>query len=132
MNGVVTWGSVADAIGALATSIGLWTRTSDGITSANSKVAAAVDALAEHKRLAAEAVAEAKRQAAEATAKADQLSSKLYQIEIWARDEFVRKRSFETVVARVERGFADLKPEITGRLDRMSDRIEKINNAGEH
>jgi hypothetical protein len=52
------------------------------------------------------------------------LSAKLYQVEIWARDEFVRKGSFETVIARMEKGFSDLRQEITGRLDRMTDSIE--------
>lgn len=54
------------------------------------------------------------------------LSGKLYQVEIWARDEFVRKGSFEVVIARMERGFSDLKQEISARLDRMTDRIEHI------
>lgn len=57
------------------------------------------------------------------------LSAKLYQVEIWARDEFVRKGSFETVIARMERGFSDLKTEISSRFDRMTDRIEHI---GQH
>lgn len=69
---------------------------------------------------------EAKQAAAAATAKADALAAKLYQIEIWARDEFVRKSSFETVVARVERGFVDLKTEISNRLDKMTDKIDHI------
>jgi hypothetical protein len=33
------------------------------------------------------------------------LSAKLYQVEIWSRDEFVRKGSFEAVIARMEKGF---------------------------
>jgi hypothetical protein len=62
----------------------------------------------------------------------DLAAAKLYQVEIWARDEFVRKASFETVVARLERGFGELKSEITGRLDRMTDRIEHINSNSAH
>jgi hypothetical protein len=54
------------------------------------------------------------------------LSAKLYQVEIWARDEFVRKGSFETVIARMEKGFGDLRNEIAQRLDKMTDRIEHI------
>ncbi|WP_167771407.1 hypothetical protein [Bradyrhizobium niftali] len=54
------------------------------------------------------------------------MAAKLYQVEIWARDEFVRKSSFETVVARVERGFVDLKTEISNRLDKMADKIDHI------
>jgi len=58
------------------------------------------------------------------------LSAKLYQVEIWARDEFVRKGSFEAVIARMEKGFGDLRSEITQRLDKMTDRIEHIGGAG--
>ncbi len=54
------------------------------------------------------------------------LSAKLYQVEIWSRDEFVRKGSFEAVIARMEKGFGDLRSEITQRLDKMTDRIEHL------
>ena len=54
------------------------------------------------------------------------LSAKLYQMEIWSRDEFVRKGSFEAVIARMEKGFGDLRNEIAQRLDKMTDRIEHI------
>lgn len=54
------------------------------------------------------------------------LSSKIYTVEIWARDEFVRKSSFETVVGRLERGMDDLGNKIQVRLDKISERIEKI------
>ena len=53
-----------------------------------------------------------------------ELSAKIYQTEIWARDEFVRKGSFEAVIARMEKGFGDLRSEITQRLDKVADRIE--------
>jgi hypothetical protein len=122
MNGdVATWGSIVVALGCAVSIIGFWTRFSDRITKAETKAAAAADALAE-----------AKRKAEEAMAKADLAAAKLYQVEIWARDEFVRKASFETVVARLERGFGELKSEITGRLDRMTDRIEHINSSSAH
>lgn len=55
-----------------------------------------------------------------------ELSSKMYQVEIWSRDEFVRKGSFEAVIARMERGFGDLRTEIASRFDRMTDSIENI------
>lgn len=54
------------------------------------------------------------------------LEAKLYQVEIWSRDEFVRKGSFDTVVTRLEKGFADLRGEIGTRLDRMADKIDLI------
>ena len=56
------------------------------------------------------------------------LNSKVYQVEIWARDEFVRRGSFEQVIARVERGFSDMKSEIAGRLDKMTERIEHLHD----
>jgi hypothetical protein len=54
------------------------------------------------------------------------LSAKIYQVEIWARDEFVRKGSFEIVIARMETGFRELRAEIAGRLDSMSTKIDHI------
>jgi hypothetical protein len=56
------------------------------------------------------------------------ISAKVYQVEIWSRDEFVRKGSFETIIARMEKGFGDLRSEIASRLDRMTDRIEHLNS----
>lgn len=57
------------------------------------------------------------------------ISAKLYQVEIWSRDEFVRKGSFEAVIARMEKGFGDLRNEIASRLDKMTDRIEHIGHS---
>jgi hypothetical protein len=54
------------------------------------------------------------------------LSAKIYMVEIWARDEFVRKSSFETVVSRLEKGLGDLGDKIEGRFDRITERLEKI------
>lgn len=54
------------------------------------------------------------------------LSAKIYQVEIWARDEFVRKDSFGTVVSRLERGMEQLGEKIEAAVDRMTIRIEKI------
>jgi hypothetical protein len=112
---VVTWSAVAVGIGAVISIVTFWTRYSDRLTAAKAKADEAI-----------KAAEEAKQATLVATAKADALSAKLYQVEIWARDEFVRKSSFETVVARVERGFADLKTEISSRLDKMSDKIDHM------
>ncbi|QDP20653.1 hypothetical protein [Bradyrhizobium cosmicum] len=54
-----------------------------------------------------------------------ELHAKVYQVEIWARDEFVRKNSFEIVVARMERGLSELRGDITGRLDKMSEKMDR-------
>lgn len=61
---------------------------------------------------------------AEMTTEIAALQAKVYQVEIWARDEFVRKGSFEIVVARMEKGFDSLRGEITQRLDKMADKID--------
>lgn len=58
--------------------------------------------------------------------KAHAAVEKIYQVEIWARDEFVRKGSFDIVVSRMERGMENLGQRIEGRLDKITDRIEKI------
>ncbi|WP_338826697.1 hypothetical protein [Bradyrhizobium sp. 27S5] len=144
MSDAVTWGAIVTAIGALATIVGFWTRYSDRITKAEAAAAAAATAAAEAKRAAEAAIAEvkrtseaaiaeAKREAQAASQHAAELAAKLYQVEIWSRDEFVRKSSFEMVVSRLERGFAELKQDISGRLDRMTDRIETIkSNSPQH
>ncbi|MGY3482206.1 hypothetical protein ACVW1C_000089 [Bradyrhizobium sp. USDA 4011] len=127
MSDAVTWGAIAAAIGLLLTIIGFWTRYSDRITKAEAAAGAAATAAAS----AAAAAAEVKREAREAAEEARTLAAKLYQVEIWARDEFVRKTSFENVIRRLEAGFGELKSDIGGRLDRMTDRIETI-KAGAH
>jgi len=111
----VTWGAVAVAIGSLISIVTFWTRYSDRLTAAKAKADEAI-----------KEADEAKQVAAAANARAEALAGKLYQVEIWARDEFVRKSSFETVVSRVERGFADLKSEISIRLDKMSDKMDHM------
>ncbi|WP_338701925.1 hypothetical protein V5279_21515 [Bradyrhizobium sp. 26S5] len=139
MSDAVTWGAIAAAIGLLLTIIGFWTRYSDRITKAEAAAAAAATAAAgaataaaEVKRAAEIAIAEAKREAQAAAEEARALAAKLYQVEIWSRDEFVRKTSFENVIRRLEAGFGELKSDIGGRLDRMTDRIETIKTGAPH
>jgi hypothetical protein len=59
------------------------------------------------------------------------LNAKVYKIEIWARDEFVRKTSFETVIARLEKGMETLGNKVEGAVDKMAERIEKLNHHGQ-
>lgn len=115
---VVTWGAAIAAIMALLSIIGFWTRFSDRITKAENKATAAE-----------EDAKEARKALAECDSKVHALGAKLYQTEIWARDEFVRKASFEGVIIRMERGFSELKTEINTKLDRMTDRIEHLGHA---
>ncbi|MGY3689927.1 hypothetical protein ACVIGA_000007 [Bradyrhizobium sp. USDA 3240] len=140
MSDAVTWGAIAAAIGLLLTIIGFWTRYSDRITkseaaatAAATAAAGAAAAAAEVKRAGEIAIADARREAQQAAEEARTLAAKLYQVEIWARDEFVRKTSFENVIRRLEAGFGELKSDIGGRLDRMTDRIETIkSNSSQH
>jgi hypothetical protein len=78
--------------------------------------------------------AEASERAAIAQAEALRLvnaaNEKIYKVEIWARDEFVRKGSFEIVINRMEKGLGDLRGEIASRLDRMAERIERLGDGG--
>jgi hypothetical protein len=54
------------------------------------------------------------------------LQAKVYQVEIWARDEFVRKGSFEMVVARLEKNMDALGSRIELAVDRMATKIDKV------
>lgn len=107
------------------------TRVEGGI---RDKIAAETESLNEklgkvHERLAGverqqlEELAVLRREAGESIAA---IRTKVHEIETWARDEFVRKGSFETVVARMEKGIENLGEKIERRLDKMAERIEKI------
>lgn len=52
--------------------------------------------------------------------------AKIYQVEIWARDEFVRKGSFESVVTRLENSMQLLGSKIESAVDKMAVRIENL------
>lgn len=54
------------------------------------------------------------------------IRQKIHEFEKWSRDEFVRKGSFEIVIARMEKGMETLGDKIEKRLDRMAERFEKI------
>jgi len=56
------------------------------------------------------------------------LQAKIYQVEIWARDEFVRKGSFELVVAQIETSMRDLGLKIESAVEKMTAKIEKISH----
>lgn len=50
--------------------------------------------------------------------------AKVYQVEIWVRDEFVRKGSFEIIVARMEKSMELLGAEIEGAVEKMTSKLE--------
>jgi hypothetical protein len=56
------------------------------------------------------------------------LSSKIYQVEIWCRDEFVRKGSFDVVVGRLEKSMELLGAKVENAVDKLATRIENMNN----
>ncbi len=59
-----------------------------------------------------------------------ELQAKVYQVEIWARDEFVRKGSFEMVVTRLENSMLALGAKIETAVDKMAAKIENMNHHG--
>lgn len=52
------------------------------------------------------------------------LKEKVHEIETWARDEFVRKGSFEHSIGRFERTVSDQFTKIDQRLERMEAKID--------
>lgn len=58
-----------------------------------------------------------------------ELKEKVYKVEIWARDEFVRKGSFETVVTRLERTMELMGTKIETAVDKMA---TEVKNLGHH
>jgi len=65
---------------------------------------------------------------AEFTRDIAELSGKVYKVEIWARDEFVRKGSFETVVTRLEKSMEMLGTKIENAVEKMASRIENLSH----
>jgi hypothetical protein len=132
VNDVVTWGAVAIAIGAVIAIVKMSNFYSDRITKAEAAAKTATETAQEAKKDLATLRAEHAKEIA--TLRADYvrdvsaLSSKVYQVEIWARDEFVRKASFETVVARLEKGMEQLGQKVEGAVDKMAQRIENMNH----
>ena len=56
MNDIVTWASLAGAVGSVSAIIGFWTRYSDGLTKADAKAGAAEKAAEEAKKEVKEAL----------------------------------------------------------------------------
>ncbi|MFT4115410.1 hypothetical protein [Bradyrhizobium sp.] len=56
------------------------------------------------------------------------LSTKIYQVEIWARDEFVRKSSFEIAISRMEKSMESMATKVETAVEKMSRRFEKVDH----
>lgn len=67
---------------------------------------------------------------AEFNADIAELKEKVYKLEIWARDEFVRKGSFETVVTRLERTMELMGTKIETAVDKMAAEIKSFGHRG--
>lgn len=52
--------------------------------------------------------------------------AKIYQVEIWSRDEFVRKGSFEIVVARLEKTMELMGTKIENAVDKMATKVDNL------
>jgi hypothetical protein len=59
-----------------------------------------------------------------ATKQITDLQTKVYQLEIWSCDEFVRKGSFELVVARPERSMEAMGVKIEAAVDKMTAKVD--------
>lgn len=57
-----------------------------------------------------------------------ELKEKVYKVEIWARDEFVRKGSFETVVTRLERTMELMGTKIETAVDKMATEVKNLSH----
>lgn len=55
---------------------------------------------------------------------AQAIRQKVHEIETWARDEFVRKGSFEGAVNRMEHTVSDQFNKLEARLERMESKID--------
>lgn len=52
------------------------------------------------------------------------MRQKIHEIETWARDEFVRKGSFEAAINRMESTVSDQFKKLESRLERMETKID--------
>lgn len=50
--------------------------------------------------------------------------TKIHDVEMWNRDTFVRKDSFEMVIGRLEKSIEKLGDKIEDRIDKMVERIQ--------
>lgn len=51
--------------------------------------------------------------------------TKIHDVEMWNRDTFVRKDSFEMVIGRLEKSIEKLGDKIEDRIDKMVERIQQ-------
>src|SRR5689334_15871740 len=107
------------AIGSLALNIGI---AVVGATMGIAKIKDAVrDAMDEHRDEFDAKIEQLGRNFGETAAA---IREKVHQVEVWARDEFVRKQSFEGAVSRMEKAVDDKFNGIIDRLDRMENKID--------
>lgn len=64
----------------------------------------------------------------EAAAELATVNAKVYRVEIWCRDEFVRKGSFDLVVGRLEKSMELLGAKVENAVDKMATRIENLSH----
>lgn len=92
-----------------------------GATWGIAKVEATVDkAIAKHRTDFDDKLAVQQQQAGEV---ATALRTKIHELELWARDTFVRRDSFLTVINEVRNGIGDLGKQIDRRLARIEGRL---------
>lgn len=52
------------------------------------------------------------------------MQHKIHELETWSRDEFVRKKSFEDVIGRIEKGMEQRDERLDKRLERMESKLD--------
>ena len=52
------------------------------------------------------------------------LRTKVHEVEVWTRDTFVRKDSFEMVIGRLEKSIEKLGDKIEDKMERIVERIQ--------
>lgn len=53
------------------------------------------------------------------------LRQKIHEIEVWSRDSFVRKDSFEQVISRIEKSLEKMTDKLEDKLDKAIARFER-------
>lgn len=53
------------------------------------------------------------------------LRQKIHEIEVWSRDSFVRKESFELVISRIEKSIEKMTDKLEDKLDKAVARFER-------
>lgn len=88
--------------------------------------AALTEAVLTHKREVGEEFSIVRREFGEAVSA---LRQKVTDVEIWSRDNFARRDSVHTLGGRLETQMMQLEERLSGQLEKLDKRLEKISSA---